>query len=181
MEVAAAPPDCRARRIFMSDDADIEAKIAAALRGLGATCEVIRIDPDFADTAAFCESTVCRSTIRATPSSSARRRGRRSTAPCLVLATTRLDVNHGAPPHGRFASLVRHGRRDEGSHGHDDRRRDPARPLPPAVPIYVDERIMALDYVILSGSRSSKLKLSPDLLRRLPSLTVVPDLALAAS
>jgi hypothetical protein len=41
---------------------------------------------------------------------------------------------------------------------------------------------MALGYVILGGgSRSSKLKLPPDLLRRLPNLTVVPGLALAAS
>ena len=42
--------------------------------------------------------------------------------------------------------------------------------------------IMALDYVILGGgSRSSKLKIAPDVLRGVPNLTVVPGLALAAS
>ena len=39
----------------MSDDAEIEARVASALERLGATHEVIRIDPGFADTAAFCE------------------------------------------------------------------------------------------------------------------------------
>jgi len=52
--------------------------------------------------------------------------------------------------------------------------------LPPAVPIYVDERIMELDYVILGGgSRSSKIKIAPDALRGLPGLSVVPGLAQA--
>ena len=41
---------------------------------------------------------------------------------------------------------------------------------------------MALDYVILGGgSRSSKLKLAPGVLRSVPNLHVVPGLALAAS
>jgi prolyl-tRNA editing enzyme YbaK/EbsC (Cys-tRNA(Pro) deacylase) len=54
--------------------------------------------------------------------------------------------------------------------------------LPPDLPIYVEERIMALDYVILGGgSRSSKLKLAPDVLRRVPNVSVVPSLAQAAS
>jgi prolyl-tRNA editing enzyme YbaK/EbsC (Cys-tRNA(Pro) deacylase) len=54
--------------------------------------------------------------------------------------------------------------------------------LPPDLPIYVEERIMALDYVILGGgSRSSKLKLAPDVLHRVPNLRVVPGLAQAAS
>ena len=54
--------------------------------------------------------------------------------------------------------------------------------LPPDLSIYVDERIMALDYVILGGgSRSSKLKLAPDVLRRVPNFRIVPGLALVAS
>jgi prolyl-tRNA editing enzyme YbaK/EbsC (Cys-tRNA(Pro) deacylase) len=99
---------------------------------------------------------------------------------CLVLATTRLDVNH----------VVR-------------RLMDVSRvsfataeetqaltgmmiggvtllALPPDLPIYVDDRIMALDYVILGGgSRSSKIKMAPDTLRKLPGLNVVLGLAQA--
>src|SRR5262249_58784880 len=39
----------------MSDDAVIEARVAQALEGLGAPWELMRIDPEFADTTAFCE------------------------------------------------------------------------------------------------------------------------------
>ena len=52
--------------------------------------------------------------------------------------------------------------------------------LPSDLPIYVDDRIMALDYVILGGgSRSSKIKIVPEALRKLPGLNVVPGLAQA--
>src|SRR5262249_20073190 len=37
------------------DDPEIESKVAAVLDGLGVPYEVVRIDPAFADTAAFCE------------------------------------------------------------------------------------------------------------------------------
>src|SRR5262249_57242530 len=39
----------------MSDDAVIEARVAQALEGLGAPWELMRIDPELADTAACCE------------------------------------------------------------------------------------------------------------------------------
>jgi len=52
--------------------------------------------------------------------------------------------------------------------------------LPPDLPLYVDDRVMALDYVILGGgSRSSKIKVGPEALRKLPGFTVVPGLAQA--
>jgi prolyl-tRNA editing enzyme YbaK/EbsC (Cys-tRNA(Pro) deacylase) len=50
--------------------------------------------------------------------------------------------------------------------------------LPPELPIYVDARIMALDYVILGGgSRSLKIKTSPEALRHLPNAHVVQTLS----
>jgi prolyl-tRNA editing enzyme YbaK/EbsC (Cys-tRNA(Pro) deacylase) len=50
--------------------------------------------------------------------------------------------------------------------------------LPLDLPIYVDARVMALDWIILGGgSRSTKIRTSPEILRRLPGVTVVPDLA----
>jgi prolyl-tRNA editing enzyme YbaK/EbsC (Cys-tRNA(Pro) deacylase) len=46
--------------------------------------------------------------------------------------------------------------------------------LPPGLPIYVDDNVMALEWAILgSGSRSSKVRLSPEALRRLPGVQVV--------
>jgi prolyl-tRNA editing enzyme YbaK/EbsC (Cys-tRNA(Pro) deacylase) len=50
--------------------------------------------------------------------------------------------------------------------------------LPPALPIYVDETLMALPWVILgSGSRSSKIKTSPGVFRRVPNVSIVTDLS----
>jgi prolyl-tRNA editing enzyme YbaK/EbsC (Cys-tRNA(Pro) deacylase) len=50
--------------------------------------------------------------------------------------------------------------------------------LPPDLPVYVDERVMALDWLILGGgSRSTKIRTSPELFRRLPGTTIVSGLA----
>jgi prolyl-tRNA editing enzyme YbaK/EbsC (Cys-tRNA(Pro) deacylase) len=54
--------------------------------------------------------------------------------------------------------------------------------LPPDLPIYVDDKLMEREWVILgSGSRASKIKISPDVFRRIPNTTIVPGLALDVS
>ena len=51
--------------------------------------------------------------------------------------------------------------------------------LPADMPIYADAKLKALDYVILGGgSRSSKLKLPPAELEKLPGLEFVEGLSL---
>jgi prolyl-tRNA editing enzyme YbaK/EbsC (Cys-tRNA(Pro) deacylase) len=51
--------------------------------------------------------------------------------------------------------------------------------LPRELPIYIDEMIMALDYVILGGgSRSLKIKISPEVLKRLPHTNIVSGLSI---
>jgi prolyl-tRNA editing enzyme YbaK/EbsC (Cys-tRNA(Pro) deacylase) len=51
--------------------------------------------------------------------------------------------------------------------------------LPPGLPIYVDDTLMGLDWIILgSGSRSSKIKTSPEVFRRLPGASIVAELSL---
>jgi prolyl-tRNA editing enzyme YbaK/EbsC (Cys-tRNA(Pro) deacylase) len=50
--------------------------------------------------------------------------------------------------------------------------------LPEALPVYVDEAVMAPEWVILGGGgRSSKIRVAPEALRRVPGLKVVPGLA----
>ena len=166
----------------MTDDADIERKVASALEGLGAACEVMRIDPEFADTAAFCEKYGVPADHSGNTIIVASKKEPKRYCACLVLATTRLDVNHTVR---RLLDVSRV------SFATADETMEltgmmiggvTLLALPPELPIYVDEGIMALDYVILGGgSRSSKLKIVPDVLRRVPNLTVVPGLALAAS
>jgi len=54
--------------------------------------------------------------------------------------------------------------------------------LPPDLPIYVDDKLMEREWVILgSGSRSSKIKIAPEVFRRIPNATIVPNLALEVS
>ena len=49
---------------------------------------------------------------------------------------------------------------------------------PQAYAVYVDDRVMALAYVILgSGNRSSKVRIGPAALERLPGVRVVAGLA----
>ena len=166
----------------MSDDAEIEARVAAALDGLGATWELMRIDPDFADTAAFCEKYGVPPDHSGNTIIVASKKEPKRFCACLVLATSRLDVNHTVR---RLMDVSRV------SFATADETKEltgmmiggvTLLALPPDLPIYVEERIMALDYIILGGaSRSSKLKLAPEVLRRVPNFRIVPGLAQAAS
>ena len=164
----------------MSDDADVERKVAVSLEKLGAPFELMRIDPDFADTAAFCEKYGIPLDHSGNTIIVASKKEPKQYCACLVLATTRLDVNH-AVRKLLGASRVSFATAEEtqaltgmmiGG--------VTLLALPPDLPVYVDERIMALDYVILGGgSRSSKIKIAPDALKRMPNLTVVAGLAQA--
>ena len=54
--------------------------------------------------------------------------------------------------------------------------------LPSHVPVYADEKLMALGYVILgSGSRSSKVKIAPQVFEALPNAQIVAGLSKAAT
>ena len=51
--------------------------------------------------------------------------------------------------------------------------------LPLSIPIYIDDKIMLLDYVILgAGSRSAKIKVAPESLLNIPTATVITGLSL---
>ncbi len=164
----------------MSDDTDVERKVAVSLEKLGAPFELMRIDPDFADTAAFCEKYGIPLDHSGNTIIVASKKEPKQYCACLVLATTRLDVNH-AVRKLLGASRVSFATAEEtqaltgmmiGG--------VTLLALPPDLPVYVDERIMALDHVILGGgSRSSKIKIAPDALKRMPNLTVVAGLAQA--
>ena len=99
---------------------------------------------------------------------------------CLVLSSDRLDVN------GRVRRLM--GARKVSFASPEDTREltgmigGGVTPfgLPEHVPCYVDERIMALDWVIVGvGSRSQKVKVAPAVLAALPNAEVIDGLSLA--
>jgi len=162
----------------MTDARDPEATTRAVLDGLGVLYEHIPIDPAFADTAAFCERYGYPADHAGNTILVASKKEPKQYAACVVLATTRLDVNHAvrdllgvtkcsfasAEEMARLTGMTMGGVTVFG--------------LPPGMPLYVDERVMALDYVILgTGGRNGKIKTAPDVLRRLGA-RVVHGLAL---
>jgi len=161
---------------------DIDARVRASLDGLGVAYEVMRIDPDFADTAQFCEKYGVPLDRSANTIVVASKKEPKLYCACVVLATTRLDVNH-AVKRLMGASRVSFATADEtkaltgmmiGG--------VTVFALPPDVPLYVDDRLMPLDWVILGGgSRSTKIRTSPEVFRRMLNKTIVPGLATAAN
>ena len=161
-----------------ASDAAVGERVRAVLHEHGVPHEVITIDPEFADTAAFCEKYGIPPAQSANTIIVASKKEPKQYCACLVLATTRLDVNH-AVRKLMNASRVSFATGDEtkaltgmliGG--------VTVFALPPDLPIYVDERVMAPPWIIVGGGgRSTKLKLAPEALRRLPNVSVVPGLA----
>ncbi|MBI4013118.1 MAG: hypothetical protein HY359_12450 [Candidatus Rokubacteria bacterium] len=146
---------------------------------LGLPYELIRIDPEFADTAAFCERYGYPADHAGNTIIVGSKKEPKQYAACVVLATTRLDVNHAvrdlmgaaklsfasADEMARLTGMTVGGVTVFG--------------LPDGLPLYVDDRVMALDWVILgTGGRNGKVKVSPEVFRRLPNVRTVRGLAL---
>jgi prolyl-tRNA editing enzyme YbaK/EbsC (Cys-tRNA(Pro) deacylase) len=157
---------------------DIEAQVRSALEATGTDYELIEIDPDLADTAAFCAHYGYPEHQSGNAIVVASKKPPGHFAACLVLATTRLDVN------SRVRKLM--GVRKV-SFAPADQTADITGmmiggvtpfALPADLPLYIDSRIMALDWVIVGGgSRSLKLKVEPAALAALPNAEVVDALA----
>ncbi len=162
-----------------ADDARIEAAVRAALDAAGARYEVLACDPAFADTAEFCARYGIDPQDSANAILVASRREPKLYVLCLVLATTRLDVNHAvadlmavkklsfasAEETARLTSMVLGGVTPFA--------------VPEGLPIYVDARVLGRPTVIVGGgSRSSKIRVDPEIFRRLPSCRVVEALAM---
>ena len=156
----------------------IEARVHAALASATTPHEIIPCDPALADTAAFCEHYGYALGNSGNTILVGSKKEPRRFAACVVLATTRLDVNK------RVRKLMGVSKLSFASG--DDTLRITGMALggvtplalPDDLPLYVDGRVMDLDYVILGGgSRSMKVKAAPSLLTELGA-EVVADLAL---
>lgn len=166
----------------MSEAADaVEQQVLRALETLGVPYEIMRIDPAYADTAAFCERYGVPLDNSANTIVVASRKEPRQWAACVVKATTRLDVNHAVRRLMGVSKL---------SFASADETKALTGmmiggvtifALPPDLPIYVDDKLTALDWVVLGGgSRSWKVKTTPEIFRRLPGATIVSGLSVDA-
>ncbi len=153
--------------------------VAAVLSELDIAHEVVPCDPDFADTAQFCEKygfpiDNCGNTIIV-----ASKREPVQYASCTVRGSDRLDVNKTVRKLMGVRRLSFAGA--EQTAALTGMKIGGVTPfaLPDGIPVYFDERLMELEYVILgSGDRSSKIKMSPELLHRLPNAVVVDGLSM---
>lgn len=156
---------------------DIEQQVRAALDALGVKYTLVPCDPELADTAAFCAA------YGYDPGDSAntiivesRDKPPRNAA-CVLLATTKLDVNGTVRRRiGRKTSFAGPERTMEltgMSLGGVT-----AVGLPPGLPLWIDSRVMERDQVILgAGNRHWKVIASPAFLATLPGAEVVEGLA----
>jgi prolyl-tRNA editing enzyme YbaK/EbsC (Cys-tRNA(Pro) deacylase) len=166
----------------MSDDSreasEIDQKVRSILDGLGLPYEIVEIDPAYADTAQFCERYGFPLEQSANTIIVGSKKEPRQYAACVVRASTRLDVNHVVRklmgvPRLSFATaeetMALTGMMIGGV---------TVFALPDGLPIYVDDGLMPLDYVILGGgSRSTKVKIAPAVFARLPAAQVTPGLS----
>jgi prolyl-tRNA editing enzyme YbaK/EbsC (Cys-tRNA(Pro) deacylase) len=156
-----------------------ERKVAQFLEGLAVPFEVIPIDPALADTAEFCAHYGVPLDHAGNTIICASKREPTQYCACVVTATTRLDVNHTVKRLMGVSRLSFASAEETKALTGMMIGGVTVFALPPDLPIYVDERIMALDYVIVgSGSRSSKLKVAPAALRNVPNARIVPGLAI---
>jgi prolyl-tRNA editing enzyme YbaK/EbsC (Cys-tRNA(Pro) deacylase) len=165
----------------VDETTEIEKRVRAELESLGEPFEVLPCDPEFADTAAFCERYGIPPGNSGNAILVASKKPPKKYAVCIALATTKLDVNHAV------RQLMGAGRLSFASA--EETRVETGMmiggvtifALPEGLPVYVDSRVAKLDYVILGGgSRSSKIRLAPGALERLSRVTFVDGLAVCS-
>ncbi len=159
----------------------VESTVRQQLDALGVPYEIVPCDPALADTAAFCVA------YGYAPEDSAntilvvgKAEPPRFVA-CVVLATTRLDVNR--------VVRQRLGLRRASFASQEDTRAVTGMAiggvtvfgLPADLPIWVDSRVMRRERIVLGGgSRSCKVVAPPSILLALPNVQVVEGLAAEA-
>ncbi len=153
-------------------------KVATALESTGVSFRVVECDPDYADTFPYCEKYGVDPENAANTILVASKRPRGKMAACVLLATTRLDVNHRVKQVmgvSRLSFATAEQTREEtgmeiggvnpfGLGGH--------------LPLFIDAAVMGRSEVLLgAGVRTAKIFAHPQALSRLPNASVVEGLA----
>jgi prolyl-tRNA editing enzyme YbaK/EbsC (Cys-tRNA(Pro) deacylase) len=158
-----------------------EQTVLSAINALGVPYELISIDPAYADTTMFCERYGYPLEHSANTIIVASKKEPKKFAACVVLATSQLDVNK------RVRNLLGVSKASFATSeemktltGMEVGGVTPFA-LPPGLPLYVDERIMRLEWVILGGGgRETKLKIAPEVFTKLGA-EIIAELGLTRS
>lgn len=154
-----------------------ESRVISFLDSTRVPYEIVEIDPDFADTAAFCEKYGFPLENSANTIVVASKKKPKTFIAAAVRADRRIDVNHTVK---RLMNVgkISFARAEETAEL-------PGMmiggvtvlALPPELPIFVDPGLTDLDYIILGGgSRSIKIKVSPEIFGAIPNTRVVEGL-----
>ena len=161
-----------------SSSINIQHLVEKYLKDYNIEHEIIEIDPDFADTAAFCEKYNYPVENSGNTIIVASKKEPKSFVACLVLASYKLDVNKtvrklmevskvsfaSAEDTKNLTGMMIGGVTSFG--------------LPDTLSIYLDDTLFQLDYLIVgSGSRSTKVKINPEELKKIPNSIVISDLS----
>ena len=162
----------------MSETEEIERGVRAALEAVAESFEILPCDPELADTAAFCAHYGIPPGESGNTIVVATKKEPKSYAACLVLATTRLDVNHAV-------RKLLGGQKLSFATGEETRAMTGMMMggvtvfgLPPEMPLFIDSAVLqARSVVVGGGSLSSKIRIAPEILRRIPNASVIEGLA----
>jgi prolyl-tRNA editing enzyme YbaK/EbsC (Cys-tRNA(Pro) deacylase) len=151
----------------------LDPAVTRAIESLGITCEVLPCNPEWADTDVFCANYDIPRDRAANTILVASKSEPKQYSACLVLANTKLDVNHAV---SRLMGIKRLSFASA-----DETMAVTGQAiggvtifgLPETIPVYVDSRVMSAEYLIVGGgNRSTKIKLPPAELHRIPQVTI---------
>jgi prolyl-tRNA editing enzyme YbaK/EbsC (Cys-tRNA(Pro) deacylase) len=158
--------------------AALEARVRSALEAVTDSFEILPCDPALADTAAFCAHYGVDPAHSANTIVVASKKEPKLYAACLVLATTRLDVNHTVRALLGGAKLSFASGEETVALTGMTMGGVTVFGLPPSLPLFIDSAVMGAPTVVVGGgSRSMKVRIQPDVLRRIPGAQVIEGLA----
>ena len=157
------------------NDQEKETSIREELNKLDVEYEILDIDPDFSDTRLFCEkySIDPENAVNALVITS-KSQIREFVMP-LIQATRRVDVNHKLKDIAGFKRLsFADAELTKEVTGMELGAVTPVGLTGKDIPVYVDQPIMSLSFIILgAGVRSQKIKTTPDLFNKIPYSQIV--------
>lgn len=153
-------------------------RVLAALTSLEIGHEIIECSPELSDTKVFCDHYGYSLDQSANVIVAVGKTEPRQFAACVLLATSRLDIN-------RCVRKRMGVRRASFASSEETRSMTgmeiggvTALALPESLPIWVDHRVMEPEFIILGGgSRSIKIKVSPNIFERIDNTTIIENLA----
>lgn len=152
---------------------ELEQRVVALATAMDPTVEVVHIDADLADTAAFCEAYGYSLEESGNCLLVASKTGEKTYAACIVQATRRLDLN-------RHSRQIVGARKASFATAEETVEQTGMVPggvtpigLPEDLPLFIDAPIAALERIIIGGGgRGVKLRLDVAALVGLPNATV---------